>query len=55
MRAFEVFAIYVAPFVIVGLAIRLWMKRHGVDLPDVRKQAGAPPRQRFLLGAWRRD
>ncbi|HEX7922040.1 MAG TPA: hypothetical protein VF583_13865 [Bradyrhizobium sp.] len=54
MTAFEVFAIYVTPFVIIGIAIKLLMKRYAVDLPDVQKQAGAPKR-RFLLGAWRSD
>ncbi|WP_194474647.1 hypothetical protein [Bradyrhizobium sp. CCBAU 51753] len=55
MRAFEVFAIYVTPFVIVAVAIRLLMKRYAVDLPEVRKQARPPPKRRFLLGAWRSD
>ncbi|WP_199805345.1 hypothetical protein [Bradyrhizobium pachyrhizi] len=40
MNAFEVFAIYLAPFVIIAIAIRLLMQRHAVDLPDVQKQAG---------------
>ena len=55
MMALEVFAIYVMPFLIVGLAIRLLMKRYAVDLPDVEKQAGPKPRRRFLLGAWRTE
>lgn len=55
MNAFEVFAIYVTPFVIIGIAIKLLMKRYGVDLPDVQKQAGSAPKRRFLLGAWRTD
>ncbi len=58
MNAFEVFAIYVTPFVIIGIAIKLLMKRYAVDLPDVQKQekqAGAAPKRRFLLGAWRSD
>ncbi|MBR0874707.1 hypothetical protein JQ633_30410 [Bradyrhizobium tropiciagri] len=55
MNAFEVFAIYVTPFIIIGLAIKLMMKRYVVDLPDVQKQAGSPPVRRFLLGAWRKD
>ena len=54
MKAFEVFAIYVPPFLIIGAAIKLLMKRYAVDLPDVQKQ-GSRPRRRFLLGAWRTD
>ncbi len=55
MKAFEVFAIYVTPFLIIGAAIKLLMKRHAVDLPDVKKHAGSRPRRRFLLGAWYND
>jgi len=55
MMALEVFAIYVMPFLIIGLAIRFLMKRYAVDLPDVEKQAGPKPRRRFLLGAWRTE
>ena len=54
MKAFEVFAIYVTPFLIIGAAIKLLMKRYAVDLPDVQKHAGSKPRRRFLLGAWRK-
>jgi len=55
MKAFEVFAIYVAPFLIIGAAIKLFMKRYAVDLPDAQKNAGSKQRRRFLLGAWRTD
>jgi len=55
MRAFEVFAIYVTPFVIIAVAIKLLMKRYAVDLSDVKKQAGPAPKRRFLLGIWRTD
>jgi hypothetical protein len=55
MTAFEVFAIYVTPFLIIGVAIRFLMKRYAVDLPDVEKQASSKPRRRFLLGAWRTE
>jgi hypothetical protein len=54
MKAFEVFAIYVTPFLIIGAAIKLLMKRYAVDLPDV-KDEGSKPKRRFLLGAWRTD
>jgi hypothetical protein len=55
MRALEVFVIYVAPFLIIGIAAKLLMKRRGVDLSDV--QAGPKRRARkvFLLGAWRNE
>jgi hypothetical protein len=55
MRALVVFAIYVTPFLIIGIAARLLMKRRGVDLSDVQAQAGPnrKPRKVFLLGAWR--
>jgi hypothetical protein len=49
MMALEVFAIYMMPFSIIGLAIRFLMKRYAVDLPDVEKQVGPKPRRRFLL------
>ena len=55
MRALEVFAIYVTPFLIIGVAIKLLMKRYAIDLPDAQKHAGSKPRRRFLLGAWHTD
>lgn len=55
MKALEVLAIYVTPFLIIGAAIRLLMKRYAIDLPDVQKHAGSRPKRRFLLGAWRTD
>jgi hypothetical protein len=55
MMALEVFAIYVMPFLVIGLGIRLLMKRYAVDLPEVEKQAGPKPKRRFLLGAWRTE
>jgi len=55
MKALEVFAIYVTPFLIIGAAIKLLVKRYAIDLPDVRKHAGSKPRRRFLLGAWYTD
>ena len=54
MKAFEVFAIYVTPFLIIGAAIKLLMIHYAVDLPDVQKHAGKLGR-RFLLGAWYTD
>ena len=55
MRAFEIFAIYVTPFLILGVAIRFLMKRYAVGLSDVENQVGPKPRRRFLLGAWRTE
>jgi hypothetical protein len=55
MKAFEILAIYLTPFLIVGTAIKFLMKRYAIDLPDVQKQAGSRQRRRFLLGAWRTD
>jgi hypothetical protein len=52
MRALEVFAIYVTPFLILGAAARFLMKQHAVDLTDVRSQAdpGWRARKVFLSG-----
>ena len=57
MRALETFVIYVTPFLIIGIAAKLLMKRRGVDLSDVQDQAGPNRRARkvFLLGAWRNE
>ena len=57
MGALETFVIYVTPFLIIGMAAKLLMKRRGVDLPDVQAQAGPNRRTRkmFLLGGWRRE
>jgi hypothetical protein len=55
MKAFEILAIYLTPFLIVGAAIKFLMKRYAIDLPDVQKQAGSRQKRRFLLGAWRTD
>ncbi|MCA6125821.1 hypothetical protein J6500_28585 [Bradyrhizobium sp. WSM 1704] len=55
MKGFEAFAIYVTPFIIIGVAIKLLMRRYAVDLRDVKKQVGPAPKRRFLLGAWRMD
>jgi len=57
MWALETLAIYLVPFLIVGLAIKLLMKRHGVALSDVHEQAGPgrKPRKVFLLGGWRTE
>jgi hypothetical protein len=55
--ALETLAIYLTPFLIIGIAVRLLMKRYGVDLTDVQEQAGTKRRARkvFLLGGWRTE
>jgi hypothetical protein len=55
MEALLRFAIYVVPFVMIGIGMRVWMKRR-VSLSDVQAE-GDPgrSRSRFLLGIWRRD
>lgn len=40
MRSLETLVIYVTPFLIIGIAAKLLMKRRGVDLSDVQAQAG---------------
>ena len=50
-KAFETFAIYITPFVIIGAAVSFLMKRYAVDLSDVEKQAGPKPRRRISLGS----
>jgi hypothetical protein len=57
MRALETFVIYIAPFLMIGIAAKLLMKRNGVDLSDVQAQAGLKrgARKVFLLGAWRNE
>jgi len=57
MRALQTLIIYVTPFLIIGIAVRLLMKRKGVDLSDVQAEAGPNRKARkvFLLGAWRNE
>jgi hypothetical protein len=42
-------AVYITPFLLIGLAAKIWIKRKGVDLSDVQAEG----RPRFLLGIWR--
>ena len=55
MRAFLTLVIYVAPFLAIGIAAKVWMRRK-VALSDVRAE-GNPKRgrARFLLGIWRSE
>jgi hypothetical protein len=57
MRALETLVIYLAPFLIIGIAVKLLMKRKSVDLPDVQAEGGPNRKARkvFLLGAWRNE
>ena len=57
MRALVVGFIYFGTFIAIGLVARWWMRRNGVDLSDVQRQAG-PNRGKpklFLLGFWRSE
>ena len=51
MRALETFVIYVAPFLIIGIAAKLLMKRRSVDLSDVQAQVG-PIAERARCSSW---
>lgn len=55
--ALETLAIYLTPFLVIGIAIKLLLKRHSVELADVQQQAGTErrPRKVFLLGGWRTE
>jgi hypothetical protein len=57
MRALVTSAIYVTPFLMIGFAVKLLMKRRSIDLSDIQAQAGPRrrPRKVFLLGAWRKE
>jgi hypothetical protein len=57
MLALEMFAIYVTPFLILGLVAKLLLERYVVDLTDVQAQAGPKrtARKVFLLGSWRAE
>ena len=54
MSAFTVLAIYLIPFLVIGIAARLLMKRRAIDLTEVQAEAGPKRRKNkgFLLGAW---
>jgi hypothetical protein len=56
MDALVTLAVYLIPFLIIGIAARRWMARNSVGLTDVRAE-GSPYRKRarFLLGFWRHD
>jgi hypothetical protein len=55
MDALLILAIYIAPFIVIVIGVRLWMRRR-VSLSDVQAE-GDPKRgrSRFLYGFWRRQ
>ncbi|MEH2590991.1 hypothetical protein V1273_004830 [Bradyrhizobium sp. AZCC 1721] len=57
MSPLTTLAIYLGPFVVLGIVTSLLMKRRAVDLTDVQSQAGPNrrPRKVFLLGGWRTE
>ncbi|WP_176721907.1 hypothetical protein [Bradyrhizobium sp. LMTR 3] len=57
MSALTTLAIYLGPFIVLGIVTKLLMKRRAVDLSDVQSEAGPNrrPRKVFLLGAWRTE
>lgn len=57
MDALVTLLIYVTPFLAIGIGAIWWMRRKGVDLTDVQKEAGPNrgKRRLFLLGFWRSE
>lgn len=57
LLALVTLAIYLTPFLILGVVARALLRRHVVDLTDVHSQAGPnrSPRKVFLLGSWRTE
>ncbi len=57
MWALQTLAIYLVPFLLIGIAVTLLMMRYGVGLSDVQEQAGTGrrPRRVFLSGGWRTE
>ena len=52
MKALLTLAIYITPFLLIGIAAKLWIKRKAVTLSDVQAE-GDPKREGrswFLLG-----
>ena len=55
MDALLILAVYVVPFVVIGILMKRWIDRKNTELSDVQAE-GDPNRQRrprFLLGIWR--
>jgi hypothetical protein len=55
MEALLTAAIYVVPFLVLGIAARIWLRRHSVALSDAQAEADPNRAKRpvFLLGIWR--
>jgi hypothetical protein len=57
VNALLTLAIYITPFLLIGIAAKLWIRRKAVALSDVQAE-GDPKREgrsRFLLGIWRHE
>ena len=59
MKALLVAFIYLAPFIIIGVVVKMIMKQRmkGSNLSDIQEMAGPNRRKRrlFLLGSWRNE
>jgi hypothetical protein len=56
MDALLTLAIYLAPFLIIGMLAKRWTARKTVSLSEVRAEGDlGRKRSRFLLGVWRHD
>jgi hypothetical protein len=57
VNALLTLAIYITPFLLIGIAAKLWIRRKAVTLSDVQAE-GDPKREgrsRFLLGIWQHE
>ena len=54
MHALFTAAIYFGTFIAIGLAARWWLRRT-IGPADMRSGGGSDPKQRFLLGVWRKE
>jgi hypothetical protein len=57
MDALLILAVYVAPFVALGIITKRWIDRKNIGLSDVRAEGdrNRKRRSRFFLGIWRDD
>ena len=55
MDALLILAVYVVPFVVIGIFVKRWIDRKNTELSDVQAEGdpNRPRRPRFLLGIWR--
>jgi hypothetical protein len=55
MDALFILAVYVVPFVVIGIFVKRWIDRKNTELSDVQAEGdpNRPRRPRFLLGIWR--